>query len=70
MVLVGKAAAHQDCTAFSSKGFELGYNGVFQLFGGDFGAGWELVEKSAFLLKCLNAEMKAVTKQNIFRVKT
>lgn len=69
MVLVGKAAARQDCSAFSSKGFQLGCNGVFLLFLGDFGAGWGLVEKSVFLLKCFNAEMKAVTKQNVFRAR-
>lgn len=69
MVLVGKVAARQDCTAFSSKGFKSGYNGVFLLFGCDFGAGWGLLDKNAFLPKCLNAEMKAVAKQNIFRAK-
>jgi len=66
VVLVRKGAACQDCTPFNSKGFKSGYNGVFLLFWGDFGAGWGLVEKCAFPLKCLNAEMKAVTKQNIF----
>lgn len=69
VVLVGKAAVCQGCTVFSSEGLEMAYNGVFMLFWHDLGAGWALVEKCAFLLKCLNAEMKAVTKQNISRAK-
>lgn len=69
MGLVVKAAACQGCIVFSSEDLERGYNGIFLLFWRDLGAGWGLVEKCAFLLKCLNAEMKAVTKQNTGRAK-